>query len=818
MLKYSNIFFSICRCFSKKVRNSLKSSELFRLFYAVNNDHSNSFPSLHFSKFFFWICLLPLLVGKIQAQTCNLHLQGVILDKGTNQPLPDASIAIEELRIGTMTDSLGRFEFTQLCPNSYHLWINHINCGTETYFIRFQQDTSLSLYLNHYKELVDEVVIHGKKEGTPTQPSTTISKDEIVMQGNKNFADILGNIQGVSVLKTGSGVSKPVIHGLYGNRISILNNGIAQSGQQWGNDHAPEIDAFVANHISVIKGASALAYNGNSLGGIVLVEPDKIEEEPHFHGNSTYIFQSNGLGHTLNAQVEQFQKKLAWRVTGTAKINGDRRSATYYLTNTGNKEGNFALQLEKNIAQKWNSSLYYSLFSAEIGVLRGSHIGNVTDLTQAIGKAEPFFTRDTFSYRINAPKQNVFHHLLKLETQYSLSDLKKLSFKYGGQLNQRKEFDVRRSGRSEIPALSLFQMTHFGEGIYQQLFENGGLFKTGLQYQLTDNTNNPETGILPLIPDYYGHQTSLFSIYQRNNRSNRLFYEMGARYDLKNFQVAAISKTLPRVIERYNLWYHNYSLSSGAKYSFSEAIKGNLSLGYTMRSPEVNELFSNGLHQGVSGIEEGDIQLQPEKSWKGIVSFDGNVKKKLFVQALAYTQYVRDFIYLQPQAELRLTIRGAFPVFLYKQTDAMLYGTDWLLSYEPKDYLRIVFKYAQVRGINLSEKVPLVYIPPANLSTSLTYAFHDYKYFQNNGLTLQGRYVFEQKNLLPSQDFLAPPKSYFLLNANFTSQMKVGKNKLKLGLGIDNLLNQKYRDYLNRQRYFADEMGINVSVKVNYEF
>ena len=127
------------------------------------------------------------------------------------------------------------------------------------------------------------------------------------------------------------------------------------------------------------------------------------------------------------------------------------------MTNTGKREGNIALQLEKNFRSKWQNQLYYSLFNTEIGILRGSHVGNLTDLEEAIGRDEPFFTKENFSYEIEAPRQLVTHHLLKLESKYSISEQSFLNFQYGGQLNDRKEFDVRRSGRSELPALSLEQ-------------------------------------------------------------------------------------------------------------------------------------------------------------------------------------------------------------------------------------------------------------------------------------------------------------------------------------------------------------------------
>ena len=126
-----------------------------------------------------------------------------------------------------------------------------------------------------------------------------IYKEKIIAEGNKNLADVLATVSGVSVLKNGSGISKPIIHGLYGNRVTILNNGLVQAGQQWGNDHAPEIDPFVADHISVVKGAGSLQYGSSALGGVVMVDPYKISQDPHLHGKSTYVFQTNGLGHTL---------------------------------------------------------------------------------------------------------------------------------------------------------------------------------------------------------------------------------------------------------------------------------------------------------------------------------------------------------------------------------------------------------------------------------------------------------------------------------------------------------------------------------------
>src|SRR5688500_19161669 len=70
------------------------------------------------------------------------------------------------------------------------------------------------------------------------------------------ISEALSKINGVTLLQTGSTISKPVIHGLHSSRILTIVNGVRQEGQQWGNEHAPEIDPFIADKLTVIKGRS----------------------------------------------------------------------------------------------------------------------------------------------------------------------------------------------------------------------------------------------------------------------------------------------------------------------------------------------------------------------------------------------------------------------------------------------------------------------------------------------------------------------------------------------------------------------------------
>lgn len=768
--------------------------------------------------YFFLFLVLPI-VGF--SQDCLLELSGIVEDLDSDAPLEIVNIYIEETGGGTITDSTGYFQLNNLCAGSYHLVFSHIGCESQRTFVVLNQDTTLQIKMDHSINLLEGVTITEKTATSTTQNSQAINGQRIADNANQNLSTLLTSISGVSTLKNGSGIAKPVIHGLYGNRLTILNNGIAQSGQQWGNDHSPEIDPLVANKIRVIKGVSALAYNGSNLGGVVLVEPQKIGNEEHLHGKGSYFFESNGLSHGANVQVQQYTPFVAWKINGTFKKSGDKKTADYFLNNSGNQEANLALQLEKKYSEQLFTNLYFSSFNTELGVLRGSHIGNLTDLESAFERDIPFFTEDEFSYQIDAPKQRVGHQLLKLQSKYFFHANQFLEITVAGQLNNRKEFDVRRSGRSDIPALDLKQFTVFGEGKYENTFANDLKLTTGIQLNVIDNTNTPGTGILPLVPDYLAYETGLFAVFTKKVR--RSLFEIAARYDNVIRNVATITNSTPRKIARFENNYHNFSTSGGWNYQFNSQLQLSFNTGLAMRNPAVNELYSNGLHQGVSGIEEGTVDLKSEQSLKSTLSLSGAVHDKFSFETLVYYQQINDYIYLRPEEKIRLTIRGAFPVFKYQQTDARIYGVDISGQLQLATPLSAKVTYSYIKGDDLDNHLPLINIPANNLTASLKFEFPQplqigQRQLENFELELENRYVFQQTHLLPQQDFVATPAAYNLLHFKVATDVQFGHTRLRLFAKVDNILNIAYRDYLNRQRYFADELGRNVATGVSLRF
>src|SRR5690606_6757715 len=121
--------------------------------------------------------------------------------------------------------------------------------------------------------------------------------------------------------------------------------------------------------------------------------------------------------------------------------------------------------------------------------------------------------------------------------------------------------------------------------------------------------------------------------------------------------------------------YNNISGSLGAVWRLSRIMDFRSNLGLAWRPPTVNELYSNGLHHGAASIEIGDENLHSEQGYKWINTF--SIQKEYFALELnAYGHFLKNYIYINPTGEFDESLRGAFPIFEYEQTNALFYGLD----------------------------------------------------------------------------------------------------------------------------------------------
>lgn len=793
--------------------------------------------------------IIVFLIGMVSySQTCDLNFHGRVIDFHDNTPLDGAVIIVAGLEIYTMTDLDGNFVLEGMCPGSYTLQVSHPECETKAVQIRLPYSSILNIKLEHHLEELQQVTVKGSAaiDYTATQKENRISKEEIENLSYASLGDALKRISGVTSLNTGSTVVKPVIQGLHSSRVLIMNNGVRMQDQEWGVEHAPNVDLNTAGSISVIKGASALQYGGDAVGGIVLVEPGRIVRTDTLYGSSLATAATNGKGGTITSSLTK-STTSGWygTVLGTLKRFGDFETPDYLLSNTGlfEKAGSIRVGLNKF---HFGFEAYYSYFDSEIGILSASHLGNAEDQFLALNSPRPVVI-DDFSYSINNPKQNVSHHLAKARFFNRLSNFGKVEVQYDFQFNNRLEYDVRRGGRGDLPSVDLELTTHtlatdFSYDARMNFKANGGLM---MRYQ--NNYANPDTGVRRLIPDYDKYDAAVYAL-GKYYIEEQWVLEAGFRYDFNHMDAKKFYRKSLWEARGYNVLfpefevneagtqvltnpvfnYHNFSGTLGVAYSFWKNFDLLANYSLATRAPNPSELFSEGLHHSAARIEIGDLRLSQEIAHKISFSLSRNSGRLRF-SVNPYLNQINSFIFIEP-AGVEQTIRGSFQVWEFKQTDALLVGIDFDSKLELNSHLNWITKFAFVKGYDRKTDEPLILMPPANLSNTLQYKNEK---LNNLNIALESNYVFRQNEFpdtnteiyLPISerfeviDLSTPPPAYHLIHLNADADFKAfGNSTLSVGITVNNILNTSYRDYLNRLRFYADDLGRNIvlRIKINY--
>jgi len=667
---------------------------------------------------------------------------------------------------------------------------------------------------------IDEVEVRGRQtDGSLSGSLHRLSGEALAERRGAVLADALTGISGVSTLGTGSSIVKPVINGLHGNRILVLNNGLRQEGQQWGVEHAPEIDPFTADRLEVIKGAQGVRYGADALGGVVLATAADIDRHKTLSGRMDAIGQSNGRGLTVNASLEgrpAAAPNLGWRVQTSGRKIGNYRSAEYHLGNTGVREGNYSGTLQYAF-RKDRLEAYYSRFSTELGIFAGAHAATVEDIRRRIANGRPF-EEYAFGYAIAAPRQTVSHDLAKLLWQHRFGIDESLEIQYGFQRNRRREFDMRRVESDETPMADMLLTTQSLDVVYKR---GGG--SLGAQVAVQVNNNRPGTGTTPIIPNFDNHTAGLFGI--RQFRLGRSRAEMGARYDYRYFDVAGFRYDYGRpnadgTLNQYLLTdskrFHNLSGTLGILFPVLPQANWKSSIGLAWRAPSANELYSDGVHHGSGTYDVGKRDMRSEKGlkWVNTLSWD---TEKWNATLDVYAQMIYGYIYARPDPDsVRRTIRGTFPLFAYRQDDAFFFGTDLSLAYTPGERFRYELTGSLVRARNTALGAYLPHIPADRIGQSVRW---NVPFSEGSYVKLSHRFVARQTRYDPGSDYADPPPAYQLFDVAAGKRFAMGDGReVRILVAVDNLFNAAYKDYMDRLRYFAHQMGWNGRLKVSYQF
>lgn len=792
----------------------------------------------------FFLTAIALLFSVISfSQECNYTLSGKVIDIHDQSPLAGANIIVAGPELYVLSDLDGNFEISNLCEGEFVIQVSHPECDTQVFKVTMDGNVSKNFKLEHHLESLNEVIISGKAFTTKTESvlENSLSDAQLEQFSNNTLGDALRKLSGVSSLNTGNAIVKPVINGLHSSRVTLINNGVRMQDQEWGVEHSPNIDINSANKITVIKGASALQYTGDAIGGVIISEPIKIPIKDTLYGKSIFAFSTNGRGGTNTTSIMKgFKNGWFAQVQGTLKRFGDFEAPDYILSNTGNFERDVLVRVGQNKID-WGWESQYSLFKNDIGILRASHLGGAEDQVNAINSQEPTFI-EPFTYNINQPKQEVTHHIGRLYGFKKLKGSGKLELSYDFQSNRRFEFDIRRGDDADKPSVDLRLNTHNVNLGYE--FSKGDWdFKTGALFNYQDNFANPETGVRRLIPDYEQYKIGAFGI-ANWEITDKWSFESGLRYDYiymdvfkfyrKTFWESRGYDTIfpdlviedlgTQVLTNPQLRFDNFSAMIGS--SFEIAPNWNVLANFSLatRAPNASELFSEGLHHSASRIELGDLSFISESSKKFAVTLQkkGNISFAIS----PYYNFLDNFIIIEP-TDVQQTIRGNFQVWEYRQTGTEMMGIDFNFGAQLIDDLFFENTFSLVKAYERDNNKPLINMPPVNFSNRISYEKERFS------VSLEQQYFFEQ-NEFPDNNFevfipatetfeiidiSTPPDAYQLwdFGANYNFNI-FKKSVLTIGLSVQNIFNTSYRNYLNRLRYYADDVGRNFlfNTKINF--
>ncbi|NIK74664.1 iron complex outermembrane receptor protein [Thermonema lapsum] len=786
-------------------------------------------------KEFLWACLyLCLHAWSSKAQDCMLRLDGRVIDTN-GKPLPAATVYILNSKQGSITSSDGYYRLEKLCPGQYVIEISFTGYSTLYDTLQLTSSMHRNYRLSELPLDVGKVVIESKPFLYESVVVETLNDKAQWRQASKPLSRMLEEIEGVSSLSTGAEIAQPMLHGFWGNRLALNVEGSPLGSQRWGAEHAPEIDPLAYDRIEVIKGAQAVLLGSDAIGGAVVVKQSPLSDIDSLQIRCILNTYSNGMGALVHQKTSgRLSENFTFRIYTTATSSGDRQAARYVLSNTGHRRLSAGTGLGYRY-RRWDANVQYDFFGAENGILRAAHIGNLDDLARAMERHQPWYVAP-FSYDIANPKQKIAHHSWRLQS-HRHGEHADWYFVYSLQNNTRKEYDIRRGGRSNMPAvwMRLLQQHLSVQGNFHFLRQmESSLAAEGLWQ---DNLNRTEqTNTRPILPDYRRQQLSL--AWANTLPLNRMEWNWGLRLDYNHVQVWTFDYKQQLNTPEFRKF--NGQFNMGMHTHLSDAWEWTSSLAWNYRLPAINELYSQGLHHGSGWIEEGLLvdntgyytpksKLRFEQTYRWVNQWVYS-KKQHRLSLTPHVSYIQNYVNLEA-ADLRLTIRGAFPVFRYRQTDVLWAGSDLSWEWQLSPSLKTTHKGSVLWAYDIKRDAGLNQVPPPVYRGAIVWQKAKWGKLSDiqleftseyNGIALSLPHVIaptqvesQASDTDRAWDFMPPPADYWLFH--WRMEGNYGTH-WRFSVEVENILNRAYRSYLNRWRYFADDLGRNVSLSVQYMF
>jgi iron complex outermembrane receptor protein len=615
---------------------------------------------------------------------------------------------------------------------------------------------------------------------------SNLSVTEMRKSGSFNISDGLSRVPGISQMNTGVAISKPVIRGLYGNRIQTVLSGLRFDNQQWQDEHGMGLTDIGIDRVEIIKGPASLLYGSEAVGGIINIIEEKKPEDGKIVGDINTRFISNTFGNATDIGFKGNNNNKNWRVRAGMESDGDYSSGGNTRVLNSRFNGYYLKGSYGFTKNNWTSTNNYNGSVNNFGFIMADN----RDAKKLDGR---------LNRTMDGPHHTVILNILSSENKIKLKE-SLLKLNVGAQSNIRLEDE----GGGEVSLnMNLSSFTYNLQWI--KMLSSKTELIIGNQSVLQNNTNY---GKRVIVPDANIAETGL-TIFL-NQKIGKLILEggVGGNYrHIKTFETSN-QNTPDKEIQPFSRALPALNGMLGATINPNHFWNIKLCGSSGFRGGNMAELASNGLHEGIYRYEVGDPNLKAEQNFNTELAINFHAKQASF-SVTGFNNYFTNYIYLAPTAE---TFYG-IDVYRYHQQNANLVGGEATLQIKPAvlNDLELNANFSTVTG-TLADGNHLPFIPTNKIYSELKYVF-DIKESAKDFYVLAGnQYVFAQNN--PSVNE-TKTNAYYLFNAGCGAHLKMKSRLINFSLVCNNLLDKTYYDHLSRfKAYGIYNIGRNIVLNI----
>jgi iron complex outermembrane receptor protein len=723
------------------------------------------------------------------AQT-GLTLSGRLVNSLSGAPIAGATVVIEEIRREVTSGADGTFTFENLPPGAYHLSVRaegyssrrtevSVKAGTSSLDVRVDPEL-------HFEEVVS-VAADARSQFETFQATSVLSGQELSKQLEGSLGATLENQPGVAARSFGPAPSRPVVRGLDGDRVLIL-----QDGQRLGDlstqsgDHGVAINPASAQKIEVVRGPATLLYGSNAIGGLVNVITDEIPTKPltGASGNFTFDLGSAAQEGGAAGAVNVGNGKVALHLGGGGRRSGDVATPEGDLANSQSRNGFGNVGLSWTGAKGYFGGNYgyddtkYGIPIVEDGQIQLTprrHAFSLRGGAQGLGGAFD-------AYRATLAVRRYKHEELE-GTEVGTA------FK-----NDTAEVEVMGSHRA---------MGRLKGSL-------GGWFLTRAFDAVGEEALSPAVDQRGLAAFLYEEVTWPHVTFQFGGRVDHATYEPSGELE-RDFTTGSGSLGLLLRPE-----------------AADDRITIAVSLARASRIPALEELFYFGPHPGNFAVELGNPDLEPEQA----LGFDLALRWRSSRASGELTYFRNDiskFVFRAPVTEedvaarldefaARFPDRGIedepptaeeFPIVENVAADSILQGIEAHSDFQVTSNLAVELGLDYVRGTLKDTDQPLPRMPPLRFRGGLRYQRNAFQAGGQVTVAAKQDRLFENETETDGYQLLRLYGAYSFGSGNLTNTITAR---------LDNVTNELYRNHLSLIKDLAAEMGRNFKLLYNVKF